>query len=170
MARSILRPYPRLCSIVAGALLLSSLALASQPHPPGVKRAERHEYRNEIFKLEDDWRNAVMQRNVQAMETLLSDDYIGISSTGMIQSKQQTIENLRSGALHFNTLVVSDRKVRFYGKTAVVTSKAEVKGSAADGDISGNFRYTRVYVSDEHGKWKIVSFEASRITHGTDGQ
>jgi ketosteroid isomerase-like protein len=155
---------------VAGALLLFSLAAAAQPHHPGPKRGERHEFRNEIFKLEDSWRNAVMRRDVQAMETLLSDDYIGITSSGMIQSKQQTLDNLRSGVLHFTELAATDRKVRFYGKTAVVTSKAEVKGSSGDGDISGSFRYTRVYVKDEHNAWRIVSFEASRITHDANGE
>ena len=57
----------------------------------------------------------------------------------------------------------SDRKVRFYGQTALVTSRAEVSGNNADADFSGSYRYTRVYVRDEQGKWKIVSFEASRI-------
>jgi len=47
--------------------------------------------------------------------------------------------------------------------TALVTSLAEVRGSSADGDFSGRYRYTRVYVRDARGAWKIVSFEASRI-------
>lgn len=170
MPRLFVRPTPRLCSIVAGALLLLSLAAAAQPHHSGVKRAERHEFRSEIFRLEDVWRNAVMHRDVQAMDDLLSDDYIAISSTGMIQSKQQTLDSLRSGVVHINTLVPSDRKVRFYGHTAVVTSRAEVKGSVGEGDMSGNFRYTRVYARNEQNVWKIVSFEASRITPNNDGQ
>ena len=42
-----------------------------------------------------------------------------------------------------------------------------VHGTNAEGDINGSFRYTRVYVRDAHGEWKIVSFEASRILkHG----
>jgi ketosteroid isomerase-like protein len=53
--------------------------------------------------------------------------------------------------------------VRFYGTTAVVTSLAEVQGTNAEGDFTGSFRYTRVYVRDVRGEWKIVSFEASRI-------
>jgi ketosteroid isomerase-like protein len=43
-----------------------------------------------------------------------------------------------------------------------------VSGSTADGDISGSYRYTRVYVRDEQGVWKIVSFEASRIRDPDD--
>ena len=58
---------------------------------------------------------------------------------------------------------MSDRKIRFYGKTAVVTSKAEVTGVMEGNNANGNYRYTRVYVRDPRGGWKIVSFEASRI-------
>jgi len=80
-----------------------------------------------------------------------------------MQSREEILANLRSGALHITSLEVSDRKVRFYGKTALVTSRADVIGAAARGEITGSYRYTRVYVRDVQGKWKIVSFEASRI-------
>jgi ketosteroid isomerase-like protein len=38
-----------------------------------------------------------------------------------------------------------------------------VQGTTADGNVSGSLRYTRVYVRNPQGQWKIVSFEASRI-------
>jgi len=44
-----------------------------------------------------------------------------------------------------------------------VTSQAEVSGKSAQGDFSGTYRYTRVYVRNAQGKWKVVSFEASRV-------
>jgi ketosteroid isomerase-like protein len=42
-----------------------------------------------------------------------------------------------------------------------------VKGTTPQGAVSGAYRYTRVYVRDAQGAWKIVSFEASRITDPT---
>ncbi len=71
---------------------------------------------------------------------------------------------MHSTARHITSLTTSERKVRFYGQTAVVTSLSDVEGTNADGiDVSGSYRYTRVYVRDVQGHWKIVSFEASRI-------
>lgn len=128
-----------------------------------MPRAERHEIRHEIDRLEDKWRDAILQRNVDAMRALLADDYTAITANGTLQSKQQTLENLRDGAVQFTSLELSDRKVRFYGHTALVTSRAVVAGTTPDGDISGNYRYTRVYVRDARGNWKIVSFEVSAI-------
>jgi ketosteroid isomerase-like protein len=65
--------------------------------------------------------------------------------------------------VHITALDISDRKVRFYGTTALVTSIAEMQATTTEGDISGSYRYIRVYVRDDKGDWKIVSFEASRI-------
>jgi ketosteroid isomerase-like protein len=128
-------------------IVLAADGVIAQPKP-GMPRAERHESKHEIDQLEQTWRDAILRRNVQAMEALLADDYIAISANGSLQIK----------AIDF-----SDRKVRFYGKTALVTSRAEVSGSTGDGELEGSYRYTRVYVRDVKGMWKIVSFEASRI-------
>ena len=67
------------------------------------------------------------------------------------------------GTFHFTSIELSDRKIRLYGTTALVTSRAEVTGTSPDGDVSGSYRYTRVYVKDVRGVWHIVSFEASKI-------
>ncbi|HUN86922.1 MAG TPA: nuclear transport factor 2 family protein [Terracidiphilus sp.] len=147
--------------VAAGLVFVLAAGMAAQQR--GMKRGERHESRHEIDQLEAAWRNDILQRNIGALSALLSDDYIGITAGGMLQSKDETLANLRSGALHFTSIEFSDRKVRFYGKTALVTSRAEVTGTSPEGDISGAFRYTRVYVRDDRGAWHIVSFEASRI-------
>jgi ketosteroid isomerase-like protein len=141
-----------------------ALAACSIPVHAGMPLAQKHESRHEIDQLEDDWRNAILNSDTKAMDALLADDYIGISAYGTIENKDQTLARLRSGGLHITSLTISERKVRFYGKTAVVTSLATVKGANAAGDyVSGSYRYTCIYVRDEQGEWKIVSFEASRI-------
>ncbi|HTM16151.1 MAG TPA: nuclear transport factor 2 family protein [Terracidiphilus sp.] len=142
------------------ALAISVLAstLAS-----GMPRAEKHEVRHQIEQLEDAWRNAVLHGNFSAMDGLLADDYMAITPSGILQSKEQALAALRSGAMRFSSLDLSDRKIRLYGTTALVTSRAEVKGTGSEGNMSGSYRYTRVYVRDARGVWRIVSFEASRI-------
>jgi len=129
----------------------------------GMPRAEKHEVRHQIEQLEDAWRNAVLHGNFSAMDGLLADDYMAITPSGILQSKEQALAALRSGAMRFSSLDLSDRKIRLYGTTALVTSRAEVKGTGSEGNMSGSYRYTRVYVRDARGVWRIVSFEASRI-------
>jgi ketosteroid isomerase-like protein len=148
-------------SLVAGlaALLVFGVALPMKAMP----RGERHEVRLKIDHLEDHWRDAILSRNVAAMDALLANDYMAITPNGTLQSKDETLANMRSGVVKIKSLEISDRKVRFYGTTALVTSRAEVSGSTPEGDLTGSYRYTRVYVRDASGVWRIVSFEASRI-------
>jgi ketosteroid isomerase-like protein len=121
----------------------------------------------EIEGLELDWRQAQLSNNVSEVDRLLADDYLGISANGTLETKADELARRRSGELHITQLDLSDIKVRIYGDTAVVTSKADLVGRNGDHDISGRFRYTRVY-SNRMGQWRIVSFEASRISPSHD--
>ncbi len=153
--------------IRAHAIVFSLFMVAAvAPLIAGMPRAERHENRHEIDQLEEVWRDAILRGNTAAMDKLLADDYMAITPTGILQSKEQTLASLRTGSVHFKSIELSDRKVRFYGTTALVTCRADVGAATAGGDISGSYRYTRVYVRDERGTWRIVSFEASRIREG----
>jgi ketosteroid isomerase-like protein len=146
------------------ALLALSVACAQSTMP----RGERHEVRHQIDRLEDRWRDAILSGNVPAMDALLASDFMAITPDGTLQSKDETLASLRSGTLRIKSLEVSDRKVRFYGSTALVTSRAEITGTNPAGDMTGSYRYTRVYVRDASGNWRIVSFEASRIRAADD--
>lgn len=154
-------PTNRESHLAIGFALLLSLFVADRLH--AMPRAEKHEARHQIEHLEDAWRAAVLKGNITAMDALLADDYIAISPTGVLQSKEQSLANIRSGSVHFNSIELTDRKIRMYGTTALVTSRAEVNAKGPEGEIKGSYRYTHVYVRDVRGVWRIVSFEANRI-------
>jgi ketosteroid isomerase-like protein len=134
----------------------------------GMPRHESHAIHKEIEALEYRWRDAEVGNNVSQMDHLLADDYIGISANGTVETKPQALAQRRAGTVRIQTLNISDLKVRVFGDTAVVTSRAELTGVNGQSDISGNYRYTRVY-NKRLGQWKIVSFEASRI-HDVDAR
>ncbi|MGD0912076.1 MAG: nuclear transport factor 2 family protein [Terracidiphilus sp.] len=150
----------RLIPSILPVLLISACAAPLFARMPG---AQKHEFRHEIDQLEDTWRAAVLKGDTKTVSSLLADDYMAITPSGTLQTKEESLNSLRSGGMRFTSLDISDRKVRFYGDTAVVTSLADVQGTTSEGALSGSYRYTRVYVRDAQGAWKIVSFEASRI-------
>jgi ketosteroid isomerase-like protein len=150
-------------SPLVAAVLFVLVCVAPLALNAGMPRAQKHESRHEIDQLEETWRDAILKSNTTVMDGLLADDYMAITASGMLQTKEQALASLRAGRMHFTTLDISDRKVRFYGSTALVTSLAEVQGTTNDGEVSGSYRYTRVYVKDAQGAWKIVSFEVSKI-------
>lgn len=148
--------------MLSAALLLvlggsSASAIQAKPH--------RHEARHEIDRLEDVWHDAILKSDANTLSGLLADDYTAISSSGTLQSKDEVLASIRTHRMHFTSLDLSERKVRFYGDTALVTSLAQVQGTTPDDEVSGSFRYTHVYVRNPQGQWKIVSSEASHIRH-----
>jgi ketosteroid isomerase-like protein len=140
--------------------IVAAVAIAAMAHPlyAGIAKEDN---RHQIDKLEDAWRNAVLTSDTKAMGALLSPDYMAIMPSGTLQSRDDALTNLRSD--HFTTLDVTDRKVRFYGSTAIVTSQANIEATTPDGPVAGHYWYTRVYARNPQGQWKIVSFEASRV-------
>jgi ketosteroid isomerase-like protein len=133
-----------------------------------LPRHEKGEIHKEIEALEQQWRQAIVTNNVTEMGRLLADDYIGITSNGTIETKPEAVDQQRAGTIRITKLDVSDMKIRVYGDTAVVTSRADLAGTNGATDISGEYRYTRVY-NLRLGQWKIVSFEASRM-HDIDAR
>jgi ketosteroid isomerase-like protein len=152
------RPAPFLAAVLLLAVCIGPVALHA-----GMPRAQKHERRHEIDQLEETWRQAVLKSNTAVMDGLLADDYMAVTASGTLQTKEQALASLRAGRMHLTTLDISDRKVRFYGSTALVTSVAEVQGTTSEGEVSGSYRYIRVYVRNAQGAWKIVSFEVSKI-------
>jgi ketosteroid isomerase-like protein len=140
-------------------LLLCATSLFARP-----PRNQKHELRHEIDQLEEAWRTALLKGDTTTLSSLMADDYMAITPSGTLQTKEESLASLRAGKFHIATLEFFDRKVRFYSGTAVVTSLANVQATTPEGNLSGAYRYTRVYVRDAQGAWKIVSFEANRIT------
>jgi len=152
---------------IAGIFVLAGcvpvLCAASLPHPHRQPR----QIVLIIEKMERQVQNAELTGNTATLATMLSDDYLGIYSDGTLATKTETLDSLKSGSTHFSDISIFDRKIRVFGSTAVVTSKARVKGVREGENVTGLYRYTRVY-HRHNGVWKIVSFEASTVhPHGS---
>jgi ketosteroid isomerase-like protein len=124
---------------------------------------KKHAARQQVEALEEQWRQAQLGGDVATMDKLLSDDYIGISITGQVNTKSQQLDRMRAHKVTLTRLDLVERQVKLIGSIAIVTSRAEVEGSNDGVPISGTFRYTRVYQRLPSGVWKITSFEATRV-------
>ena len=151
-------------------MLLLMACLTGIPIPgyalavPLLHREDR--LHKEIENLEAQWRSALMQNDVATINRLLADDYLGINPNGTLETKADALALRRAGTMKISSIDPINIKVRVYGDTAVVTSQVQLEGHDGDRDISGRYHYTRVY-SHRSGEWKVVSFEASRMTPGS---
>jgi ketosteroid isomerase-like protein len=124
---------------------------------------KKHEAKRQVEALEEEWRTAQLAGDVAAMDKLLSDDYIGISMTGQVNTKAQQLDRVRNHKVVLSRLDLEEMQVKLVGSIAIVTSKAQVEGTNDGVPVQGTFRYTRVYQRLPSGQWKITSFEATRV-------
>jgi ketosteroid isomerase-like protein len=124
---------------------------------------KKHDAKRQVEALEEQWRVAQLAGDVITMDKLLSDDYIGISITGQVNTKMQQLDRMRMHKVVLSKLDLGERQVKLIGSIAIVTSRAEVEGTNDGAPIQGTFRYTRVYQRLPSGAWKITSFEATRV-------
>jgi ketosteroid isomerase-like protein len=138
-----------------------SEALAAGGIPP--LHEKKHAAKQQVEALEEQWRAAQLAGDVGTMDKLLSDDYIGISMTGQVNTKIQQLDRMRMHKIALTRIDLEDQQIKLVGSIAIVTSRAEVEGTNEGVPIQGTYRYTRVYQRLPTGVWKITSFEATRV-------
>jgi len=115
-----------------------------------------------VLKQLENWLEALRRSDMAALNRIIADDFIIIGAEGMVRSKEQDLEPIRSGDLRFDSLTTEGVKVFVYGDTAVVTGigiyKVNFKGRAAN----IRERFFDVY-QKRKGQWKAI---ASRSTPG----
>jgi len=115
----------------------------------------------QIEQMEHDRIRTNVRKNMGALDAVTADDYVQIDWVGRVLGKAATLERIRSSDMQSHSL--EDLNVRVYGNTAIVVGTAIRKGVTGDRDISGTFRYTRVYVNRD-GRWQVVHFQQTRVT------
>jgi ketosteroid isomerase-like protein len=116
---------------------------------------------DQIKKMEIDRAAAVVQGDVAKLDKETSDDYTLITAAGQMSDKAQMISAFKSGQSKLSVDTVSDMKVHVYGDTAIVTGKADVKGTLGGKDATGQMLFTRVYVK-MGGHWVTVALQQTR--------
>lgn len=117
----------------------------------------------ELLKLEQDWTNANLKADVAVLDRILADDYTWINQEGVLRTKAQNLELIKSGGLVIPSMVTDDMKVRIYGDAAVVTGRNTFKATLEGKDFDGQERWTDTWIK-RNGLWQCVATHNSMIT------
>ena len=135
---------------IAAAILL---AVAS-----GVHASDR----DDVLKLEAEWNDAIVKRDVKALDRILADDFMLIWIDGSVIRKTAMLSGAASRKTEIDPFETEEVEVRVYGNTAVVTGRFAQTVRLGAQRETNTFRYTDVYV--RRGKtWRAVSAQAALI-------
>lgn len=115
-----------------------------------------------VMQMERDWARAMMSGDNATMDRIMASDWVLTDPSGRRTTRAEAMADLRSGALKFESTVPMDMEVRVFGDTAVVTGRTRDKGTYKGQDISGDYRFTDVFVKRD-GRWQAVSTQVTKV-------
>lgn len=112
----------------------------------------------------------LINKNEDSLRNLADERLQYIHSNGWVQTKQDLLEDLRSGKLNYQKISVKESAVRIFPEknkgslqTAIVTGTGTFEGITEGKSFSMDLRYTEVYVRDQKNIWRLVSRHANRM-------
>lgn len=147
-----------LCSCAAGNQSAPSL---STPVAAAIQ-AQTENVEQTIRRLENERAQATLRRDTATLERIYADDFSTVGTSGAVRNKAQWLADNKSGAMKVESQTFDNVNVRVYGDAAIVTGLATQKGQDKGKDISGQVRFTRVYVK-QSGQWLLVGGHNSRL-------
>jgi hypothetical protein len=86
---------------------------------------------SDVLKAESTFFGALVGTRVDELEKLLTEDFSLADLSGGLMSKAALIQAVGSGQLRLEAIEPVEATVRFYGPTAIVTGRTEMRGALA---------------------------------------
>ncbi len=118
----------------------------------------------QILKLFEDGDRALMAADLAELSRIFADDYIQYDESGRSFTKQDVINNLRSGVIRYISMVSTGRRIRLLREDLAI-----VHGSEDDEVEQGGRRFRVLYVYMDavvkrNGRWQIVGSQLAKLT------
>src|SRR5271154_5425323 len=75
---------------------------------------------DQVLALHEAGDKALMTADLAVLERIFADDYVQYNESGKAFTKQDVLNNFRTGAIRYPSIVSTSRKIRLFGDTAVV--------------------------------------------------
>ncbi len=129
--------------------------------PQATGRGTAAKIKEDVLKVEREWSEAFKNRDKDALNRILADDFIYTDDEGRVSDKAHYIEAVVN-VIRVESYTVDDVAVRVAGEAAVVTGRWSGKLTVRGADASGDFRYTDTLVR-RGGRWQVLTSQDTRI-------
>jgi hypothetical protein len=102
------------------------------------------------------------ERNVDSLEALFHEKAVFVHM-GATMSREQELDVIRSGGIHYKDVDIQEVSVRFIGAaTAILLNKIRLVAVVDGKEVTNPFVVTEVYVQQEGG-WTLASLSFTRL-------
>jgi len=115
----------------------------------------------ELIAVDKRMQRAFVDKDVAAIDDILTDDYVLVLSDGSERTKADVLNELRSANTHWDVNETSGWEVKIHGDVAIVVAMLHQKG-VDDGKLfDSDVRFSDTYIR-EKGFWRNIHAHASR--------
>lgn len=138
----------------------ASTAMLNRTRVPEGEMFEMDD-KQQILALHEAGDKALMAADLDALAQIFADDYMQYNETGRAFTKQDVLQNFRTGAIRYPVILSTGRTIRVFGDMAVVN------GSESDEvELHGKRSAVRYVYLDvllkRNSEWKIVASQLAR--------
>jgi ketosteroid isomerase-like protein len=110
----------------------------------------------------EDFYGALAKNDLEKLTQIYSDDYMLVRPDGSAFSKAQILDDLKNHSMRFNSIELTNEKIRIYGSVAVLTGDSKIT-SVRDGEESSTeFRLVAIYYK-QSDRIVLVHFQSSPL-------
>ncbi len=143
-------------------LVYSASATAQDPAVPRGTNAEQ-----ELLDLSRTKWGWMAERQVDSLAKLFDDQAVFVHMGGS-WGKDQEIDIIRGGMIHYKHAEIFETSVRFIGTTAILLNRIRLTAVVGGNEVINPFMVTEVYVQ-RNGTWKLGSLSFTRLMTQGDG-
>ena len=162
----LLRPMHASAVVVALAIVFAMAGCKNMNHRHSQSEsAHSGNAQQEVNTLMDQYTDALLKKDSATLDRIWADDLTFINPRGELVTKQQRMENIRTGATAFKSINVTDKRIRTYGHgedMAVATCRVAVEGQYSSQEGSGNYNVTTVW-HHKSGTWQMVAVQMTKM-------
>lgn len=119
---------------------------------------------DEILQLEARLRLAQLAADVPTLDALIAEDLLFAGPDGALATKAMDLAGHASGNVRFRRHEPEALQVRRVGADCAVASlRARLVVEVSGAEVSGTFRYTRVWAREDDASWRVVAGQVSAV-------
>ena len=116
----------------------------------------------EIVRLADAWATAELRGDTAYLESILTNDFIGIGPLGFMLTKQEWLARHQSGDMKYDVHTLNEVRVRAYPEAAIVIGRLTQEATYRGNPMNAQLRTTLVFVHQQ-GQWQLAGLHFCNI-------
>lgn len=100
-------------------------------------------------------------KKVDTLAALFNEEAVFVHMGGTM-SKEEELNVIKTGGIHYKHAEIQETSVKFIGNTAILLNKIRLVAVVGGNEVTNPFMVTEVYVQ-ENGKWTLGSMSFTRL-------